>query len=142
MQSIFQYSPFTHFDYQNSQYSFISFIELFSNQCYYMSNLSFHIIVNLFATRVFNFFSNKITQRRTSITMGYNIHDLLLQISGKKNLFGYSNTILNQIHLVYWFLGEFYQSTIFNRSITLFWKTGVAYFIRINHLLQFTRYVR
>lgn len=44
------------------------------------------------------------------------------QLLGKVNLYGYRNTIINQMNLMYWLLGEFYHSKTFNRRISLFWK--------------------
>lgn len=43
------------------------------------------------------------------------------QLFGKKNVFGYKSKIMNILHMMYWFLGEFYSSTIFNKFITRYW---------------------
>lgn len=46
--------------------------------------------------------------------------DRLLSIGAR---FGYTKTITNRIHLMYWFLGEFYYSKIFSSKYTLLWIT-------------------
>lgn len=51
--------------------------------------------------------------------MWYDFQSLFDQITGKRNIFGYKKTSTNQIHLMYWFLGEFYRSDVFDKRTAL-----------------------
>ncbi|XP_065213898.1 uncharacterized protein LOC135841041 [Planococcus citri] len=66
-----------------------------------------------------------------------NLIDRFLSI-GKR--FGYTRTIMNRIHLMYWFLGEYYHSKIFDRRFTLLWilinVTDIV--LLFSHLISYT----
>lgn len=62
--------------------------------------------------------------------MEYNFASSIKQLLGKRNLFGYARSIINQANLMYWFLGHFYHSkTLFNHLITWFWVSYNIYAI-------------
>lgn len=50
-----------------------------------------------------------------------NFRHLLGQIFGKQNVFGYTLSIINRLHLMYYFLGEFYVCKVFANTTRWFW---------------------
>lgn len=61
------------------------------------------------------------SSKSNPFTMEHDFRDFISQLLGQKNTFGYSKNIINQAMMIYWFLGDFYSSKIFNRFITQFW---------------------
>lgn len=53
--------------------------------------------------------------------MSRSFKSVVHQILGKQNVFGYSKTTINRMHLKYWLIGEFYNSDVFGRNVRLLW---------------------